>query len=254
MSGLEWTVVAAVAGLTALGVLTLLVGRIARWRREARRKPILAPFRVQELPLGEKPDAVEPQLVGSEEVPGVVGRRRPTLLREAEAGPPARPDAASKGASTGVGIDVKTARGLEPPPSLAPAPALPGGGAGLRSVRAEELSLDEQRALGSLSDEEATLEDQMRHLRKEQARLAQLSLAGGDVLSKALAVHGVPEVEELPVDVRRTIGKQQVAIKKFSEELDAMERSVRRKSESLAELRRVLSRSTRTGWGRKLEA
>jgi hypothetical protein len=64
----------------------------------------------------------------------------------------------------------------------------------------------------------------------------------------------VSSVADLPPPAALKVRQQAEALQRLAEELDLMERNVKRKALELVDLRRVLRRSTESGWGRKLGA
>jgi len=106
-------------------------------------------------------------------------------------------------------------------------------------------------ARSALDVAEAELELQESQLGEAQARFARWSAAAGDALLESLNEHDVDSEEELPAEAVEQLQRQKSALNRLAGELDLMERSVKRKTAALDELRRVLQRSTESGWGRR---
>jgi len=246
MSSLEWTVVYAVAGVGVVGVVLLLIGRVARWRSEASREPLRTPSRITEYVVGDTPQ-LRPAGSASGEGQGGKGTARPELRWAASAGEPRLGEpgpAPGRTSPTGLVAQggesirlVEAARTVRSSPNDLLSAGLPGAAAG--------------PARSALDVAEAELELQESQLGEAQARFARWSAAAGDALLESLNEHDVDSEEELPAEAVEQLQRQKSALNRLAGELDLMERSVKRKTAALDELRRVLQRSTESGWGRR---
>ena len=233
MSEIEWSVVAGVVAVALAGLVRIVVGRFLRWRREQSREPLRAPFKLQEFS-GAEPDL---RIPAKEDGPAA---RRPSRAEGQGLAPSASPvPAASEGGET-------TPQGRAPhQPSSAPDDLCPGNGP-------EGLPEDQEPA--GIDAAEAQLRQLQVRLSREKARFEQLKEASGDELSRALLKYGASSVADLPPPAAKKAGQHGEALQRLAKELELMERNVKRKALELVDLRRVLKRSTESGWGRKLGA
>ena len=233
MSEIEWSVVAGVVAVALAGLVRIVVGRFLRWRREQSREPLRAPFKLQEFS-GAEPDLRIPAKEGGP------AARRPSRAEEQGLAPSASPvPAACEGGET-------TPQGRPPhQPSSAPGDLCPGNGP-------EGLPEDQEPA--GIDAAEAQLRQLQVRLSREKARFEQLKEASGDELSRALLKYGASSVADLPPPAAKKAGQHGEALQRLAKELELMERNVKRKALELVDLRRVLKRSTESGWGRKLGA
>ena len=246
MSELEWSVVAGVVGVALAGLVRLMVGRILYWRRERLREPIRAPFKLQEstgLETIEGPPARES---------GPAGRRKqsPQPRSEQAAPPPEVTDGVAPAGAGGGAGDTAPSLGA----SVAPAPApLKSAPADLCPEDDSEVPVDAKEPAG-IEGAEVQLRQLQSRLAREQERFEQLTRASGDELARALLRNGVASVAGIPPAAAQKVRQQADALQRLAEELELMERNVKRKALELVDLRRVLRRSTESGWGRRLEA
>jgi len=233
MSEIEWSVVAGVVAVALAGLVRIVVGRILRWRREQSREPLRAPFKLQEFS-GAEPDL---RIPAKEDGPAA---RRPSRAEGQGLAPSASPvPAASEGGET-------TPQGRAPhQPSSAPDDLCPGNG---------PKGLPEDQEPAGIDAAEAQLRQLQVRLSREKARFEQLKEASGDELSRALLKYGASSVADLPPPAAKKAGQHGEALQRLAKELELMERNVKRKALELVDLRRVLKRSTESGWGRKLGA
>lgn len=239
MSEVEWSVVVAVA---VAGLLWILVGRALAWRRERMREPMRAPFRLQPFSGPEEAEGRPAPDVG----PG--GRRQHAPVPRPERAEPlpvlAAPDLPEE--------PVAQSRAGAPSPVVAMA-SVPSS---LKSAP-EDLcpeNLPEEPPPAGIEAAESQLRQLQQRLERERARMEQLTEASGEELARALLRHGADSVAGLPPAAALRVRQQAEALQRLAEELELMERNVKRKALELVDLRRVLRRSTESGWGRKLEA
>lgn len=236
MSEIEWSVVAGVVAVALAGLVRIVVGRFLRWRREQSREPLRAPFKLQEFS-GAEPDL---RIPAKEDGPAARRPRRPSRAEEQGLAPSASPvPAACEGGET-------TPQGRAPhEPRSAPDDLCPGNG---------PKGLPEDQEPAGIDAAEAQLRQLQVRLSREKARFEQLKEASGDELTRALLKYGASSVADLPQPAAKKAGQHGEALQRLAEELELMERNVKRKALELVDLRRVLKRSTESGWGRKLGA
>jgi hypothetical protein len=224
MSELEWSVIGGIVALALAGLTRIAVGRILSWRRERSREPLRAPFKLQEF---TDSDGVAP-VPATEDGPAGRRQQRPANGEEQRSAPSAlSAPPASEGVTSAPG-DLCPGNGPKGPP-------------------------EDQEPAGIEAAEQQLRQLQVR-LNREKARFEQLTEASGDELTRALLKHGVSSVADLPPPAALKVRQQAEALQRLAEELDLMERNVKRKALELVDLRRVLRRSTESGWGRKLGA
>jgi hypothetical protein len=233
MSELEWPVAGGIVALALAGLMWITAGRILGWHRERSREPLRAPFKLQEFPGSEGVTSVPATEDGS------AGRRQQRPANTEAQGPATSkwlaPPAARAGEAGSKGI------------ASAKSPAAPGDlcpGNGPRGLP------EDQEPAGVEAAEQQLRQLQVR-LNRELGRFEQLTDASGDELTRALLKHGVTSVADLPQPAALEVRQQAEALQRLSGELDPMERNVKRKALELVDPRRVLRRSTESGWGRK---
>ena len=236
MSELEWSVIGGIVALALAGLTRIAVGRILSWRRERSREPLRAPFKLQEF---TDSDGVAP-VPATEDGPAGRRQQRPAKGEEQRSAPSAlsAPPATEGGEAGSKGI---VSEGV----TSAPGDLCPGNG--------PKGPPEDQEPAGIEAAEQQLRQLQVR-LNREKARFEQLTEASGDELTRALLKHGVSSVADLPPPAALKVRQQAEALQRLAEELDLMERNVKRKALELVDLRRVLRRSTESGWGRKLGA
>ena len=232
MSELEWSVIGGIVALALAGLTRIAVGRILSWRRERSREPLRAPFKLQEYGVAPVPATED----------GPAGRRqqRPAKGEEQRSAPSAlsAPPATEGGEAGSKGI---ASEGV----TSAPGDLCPGNG---------PKGPPEDQEPAGIEAAEQQLRQLLVRLNREKARFEQLTEASGDELTRALLKHGVSSVADLPPPAALKVRQQAEALQRLAEELDLRERTVKRKALELVDLRRVLRRSTESGWGRKLGA
>ncbi len=264
MNSLEWMAVYVIAGVGTVGFVLLLIGRLVGWRREAKREPLRTPSRFLEFSVGGAAGPLPSGKAAGEDTAGkgaartkpmeTAGAAGPRLappggMHEAEGGkrPGAQRPASDRSGQGGrVSQPRDTARLVEdarplrssPKDLFPPDPSGGGAGPGRSALGAAEAKLDLQES----------------QLREARSRFAHWSAAASDALLESLNEHNVDSEEDLPPEAGERLGRQQSALDRLAEELHQMERSVKRKTAALEELRQVMQRSTESGWGRKLEA
>ncbi|MDB4401567.1 hypothetical protein N9247_00940 [bacterium] len=276
MSSLEWTAVYTIAGIGVAGLAMILLGRLVRWRRDAKREPIRAPSRFQDFSnaedLGQPKDGEGPKGQKTPEKSpvgrGTAADRAEKPVAPALAGPvgPQRPSP-ERLEGSGTASDSSDQPMIPGPPPLdgpklkevdavRPAPAA----VSLRSTPDDLCPADctpgNEPAPGesALEVAEAELKRQQAQLGDARVRFDQWLKVAGEALAEAMSKHGVKTKEELPSEALKGLRRQVAALERLRGELGLMERSVRRRTSELVELRRVLQRSTQSGWGKKLEA
>ncbi len=236
MSEFEWSVVAGVVAVALAGLVPIVVGRILSWRREQGREPLRAPFKLQEFSSAEQ----VARMPAKED--GPAGRRRPRPSKAEEQGPTPSASPARVESESGEAGPKDNAPGQL---TSTPDDLCPGNG---------PKGLPEDQKPAGIEAAEAQLRQLQVRLSREKARFEQLTEASGDDLARALLKQGASSVADLPQPAKLKVRQQAEALQRLSEELDLMERNVKRKALELVDLRRVLMRSTESGWGRKLGA
>lgn len=236
MSEIEWSVVAGVVALALAGLVQVVLGRLVRWRRERSREPLRAPFKLQEFSGAEQ----DLRIPAKEDGAAVRRPRRPSRAEEQGLAPSASPvPAASEGGET------TPQDSASDQPRSAPDDLCPGNG---------PKGLPEDQEPAGIEAAEAQLRQLQVRLSRERARFEQLREASGDELTRALLKYGASSVADLPEPAAKKAGQHGEALQRLAEELELMERNVKRKALELVDLRRILKRSTESGWGRKLGA
>ena len=272
MSSLEWTAVYTIAGIGVAGLAMILLGRLVRWRRDAKREPMRAPSRFQDFSnaedLGQPKDGEGPKGQKTPEKSpvgrGTAADRAEKPVAPALAGPvgPQRPSP-ERLEGSGTASDSSDQPMIPGPPPLdgpklkevdavRPAPAA----VSLRSTP-DDLCPADCSPGNEPAPGESALEVAEAELKRQQAQLGDARVRFDQWLKGArdqFCEHGVETKEELPAEALKGLRRQVAALERLRGELDLMERSVRRRTSELVELRRVLQRSTQSGWGKKLEA